>query len=204
MTDLTGRARIRDAAIEAFGRQGFERTRVRDVALAANVSPALVLHHFGSKEGLRQACDEFVTGELFARKDKLQSGGVAGEIQSWLRDVDRYRPQLAYIARMLSGDTEASRALFTELVSGTRQMIDTQVEAGVMRDIPDRDVLATYLAAWGIAPLLLEHHLAAALGSPEDPGAVYRRSTIPLMELLTHGVYADDRLLRAAREALGS
>ncbi|MGH3558484.1 MAG: TetR family transcriptional regulator, partial [Mycobacterium sp.] len=43
--DLTAAARIRDAAIEQFGRHGFG-TGLRAVAEAAGVSAALVIHHF--------------------------------------------------------------------------------------------------------------------------------------------------------------
>ena len=50
--DLTTRARIRDAAIGLFGRDGFGPATVRAVASAAGVSPGLVIHHFGSKAGL--------------------------------------------------------------------------------------------------------------------------------------------------------
>ena len=50
--DLTARARIRDAAIECFARQGFA-VSVRAIAAHAGVSPGLVIHHFGSKAGLR-------------------------------------------------------------------------------------------------------------------------------------------------------
>lgn len=200
--DRTARARIRDAAIEIFGREGFERARVREVAAAAGVSPGLVLHHFGSKEGLRHACDEHVTNELFARNDRLRGTEVAAEIQSWLADFENFRPQLTYIARMLSEDSKAGGELFAELVRGTRIMIDQQVAAGIMRDIEDRDILAAYLAAWGAASLVLQRHLATALGVPEMTGEVHRRSTLPLMEVLTHGIYADDSLLQAAKEAL--
>jgi TetR/AcrR family transcriptional regulator, regulator of cefoperazone and chloramphenicol sensitivity len=51
--DLTAAARIRDAAIEQFGEHGFG-TGLRAIAEAAGVSAALVIHHFGSKQGLRQ------------------------------------------------------------------------------------------------------------------------------------------------------
>ena len=60
--DLTSQARIRDAALVRFGADGFAGTSVRSIAADAGVSPALVLHHFGSKEGLRTACDEHVVG----------------------------------------------------------------------------------------------------------------------------------------------
>lgn len=50
---LTGRARLRAAALELFAERGFEATSTRAVAAAAGVSPALVTRHFGSKDGLR-------------------------------------------------------------------------------------------------------------------------------------------------------
>ena len=45
-------AAILTAALEQFGELGFERTTIRSVAAAASVDPALVMQHFGSKEGL--------------------------------------------------------------------------------------------------------------------------------------------------------
>ena len=62
--DLTARARIRDAALRQFGEQGFERTTIRGIAATAGVSPALVRHHFGSKDALRDAVDEHVLTEI--------------------------------------------------------------------------------------------------------------------------------------------
>lgn len=45
-------AAILEAARQAFAECGFERTTIRGVARAAGVDPALVMQHFGSKEGL--------------------------------------------------------------------------------------------------------------------------------------------------------
>ena len=50
--DLQAHARIRDAALRLFGEQGIKGTTVRQMAEAAGVSAALVIHHFGSKERL--------------------------------------------------------------------------------------------------------------------------------------------------------
>ncbi|RKN40443.1 TetR/AcrR family transcriptional regulator [Streptomyces hoynatensis] len=49
---LRSERRILEAARELFARQGFERTTIRAVAAAAGVDPALVMQHFGSKQGL--------------------------------------------------------------------------------------------------------------------------------------------------------
>ena len=64
MDDLRAEARIRDAAITLFGAHGIRATTIRSVAQAAGVSPGLVIHHFGSKEGLREACDDKVMEQL--------------------------------------------------------------------------------------------------------------------------------------------
>ena len=44
---------------------------MRDVAAAAEVSPGLVMHHFGSKAGLREAVDEHVAQTFDAMLDTL-------------------------------------------------------------------------------------------------------------------------------------
>jgi AcrR family transcriptional regulator len=52
--------RILSAAVAEFARHGFTKTTVRGIAAAADVSPGLVIHHFGSKDGsaqrLRRPC----------------------------------------------------------------------------------------------------------------------------------------------------
>jgi AcrR family transcriptional regulator len=46
------RRQILDAARDLFSRAGFERTTIRGIARRAKVDPALVHHHFGTKEAL--------------------------------------------------------------------------------------------------------------------------------------------------------
>ena len=85
--DLTATARIRDAAIEQFGEHGFD-VGLRVIAKAAGVSAALVIHHFGSKDGLRKACDDFVAETIRAAKSEtIQSTDPA----SWFAAVGRDR-----------------------------------------------------------------------------------------------------------------
>jgi AcrR family transcriptional regulator len=49
------RARILDAAEREFAARGFPGARLRDVADAAGVQPALIHHYFGDKQGLYRA-----------------------------------------------------------------------------------------------------------------------------------------------------
>ncbi|HEY2203417.1 MAG TPA: helix-turn-helix domain-containing protein, partial [Pseudonocardia sp.] len=57
-------ARILRAALTLFARQGFSATGVRALGREAGVSPGLVLHYFGSKEGLRAAVERLVTSRV--------------------------------------------------------------------------------------------------------------------------------------------
>lgn len=85
-SDLTARARIRDAALEQFAEKGINGATMRGIASVAGVSLGLVQHHFGTKAGLRLACDELVI-EVFNRrllhlhdKDQLANTNALGEL----------------------------------------------------------------------------------------------------------------------------
>jgi AcrR family transcriptional regulator len=201
-SDLTTRARIRDAAVDLFGRDGFERTSVRAIAEHANVSPALVMHHFASKEGLRAACDDFVVDAFLGRKNDLVGEGAATAMQSWLADVEQFRPLIDYVARMLMDDSASADHLFDALLAGTTSMFDQQIQAGMMREPLDRQVTAAYVTVYGVVPLIMQRQLARALGGERLSAEMIRRSTLPILDLYTHGLYTDDRILVAAREAL--
>ena len=202
--DLTTRARIRDAAVRLFGRDGFVATSVRAVATAAGVSPGLVLHHFGSKEGLREACDAYIVDAVIGRKDELAGDREASvnAMQRWLADVEQFRPELDYMARMLTDDGPGADRLFDLLVDGTSQMIREQVAAGIMRETPDHEATALYLTAYGIVPVILGRQIGRRMGADGLSNEAIRRSTLPILDFYTHGLYTDDRYLVAAREAL--
>jgi TetR/AcrR family transcriptional regulator, regulator of cefoperazone and chloramphenicol sensitivity len=201
--DLTARARIRDAGVLLFGRDGYDRTSVRAVAQEAGVSPALVIHHFGSKDGLRVDCSRYVVDEFLGRKGELTQGDAVSAMERWLSDVDQFRPMIDYLARILSEESAAADELFDALLAGTSSMIDEQVAAGIMREPIDRQVIAAYVTAYGVVPLLMKRQMARAFGAEVLGTDLVRRSTLPILDLYTHGLYADDRYLTAAREALG-
>ncbi|APU16457.1 MULTISPECIES: TetR family transcriptional regulator [Actinoalloteichus] len=195
------KARIRDAAILLFGRNGVPGTSVRAVAEQAGASPALVMHHFGTKDALRAVCDQHVLDAVFDQKDDLASGGADAVIGSWLADLDGSRPLLDYLARMLVDDTEAGASLFDQLVTRTESMLAAGVRDGTMRQSSDPPALAAVLAVQGVAPLLLHHHLRRVLGGVDSPADVIRRLTVPLVELYTRGLHTDETILTAARRA---
>lgn len=200
--DLTTRARIRDAAVKLFGRDGFASTSVRAVAAEAGVSAALVIHHFASKDGLRRACDEFVVAEFLGRKDELLQENTSDAIARWFADADSFGPLIDYLARILTSPSEEADELFDVLLRGTRAMLDEQIEAGIMREPIDREVIAIFMTLYGITPLVMQRQLARALDVERVDTVAMRRATLPILDLYTNGLYRDGRFLEAAREAL--
>jgi len=201
--DSTTRARIRDAAVLLFGRGGYDATSLRAIAQAAGVSAGLVIHHFGSKEQLRAACDEHIVAAVLGRKESLAGSDLAATMQRWLADVDSYRPNLDYLSRMITDGSDAGDRLFDSLVERTEQMLDDGESAGVMTESSDQRMRAVLVASYGLVPLIFERHIGRALGEPGLSEGAVRRMTIPTLELYTHGLYASEATLEAARQALG-
>lgn len=206
--DLTTRARIRDAAIGLFGRAGFAPATVRAVASAAGVSPGLVIHHFGSKAGLREACDQHVLAQTASQgREKTNPASVRQLIQDYLNRPDQYADEIAYIRRSLGDESEAGDAFFDAVVGQTQDIIEAGIAAGTIRDFEDVRATAVVIASNSLSMLMLGRHLSRALGAevPEPHGIgpeLLRQLTLPALDIYTNGFYADSRFLDAAREAL--
>jgi TetR/AcrR family transcriptional regulator, regulator of cefoperazone and chloramphenicol sensitivity len=195
--DLTARARIRDAALARFGASGVAATTLRSSAADAGVSPALVVHHFGSKVGLRQACDAYVVETLrrgggWARKQADPTGpqGLAA-VGAMLSSSEPIR---RYLARALLDDAPAPSALFDEMVDLIEDYLDGAQRDGTVRPTSDQRARASVLIVWQLSALAFGRHLARALGAPDvvtAAGAVrYSRAAL---EVYTHGLFADER-----------
>jgi AcrR family transcriptional regulator len=160
--DLTARARIREAAIRLFAEHGVEETAVLDIAKEAGVSGGLIRHHFGSKDGLRAACDTYVLSELMRFKmDALDQGEADPE---FLVTFDARQALLRrYFGRAMIDGSPAAASRFDEIVDGTEQWFIDQ--PGV--DLADARACAAVLSGWTIGVLAMQDHIARALG--EDP-----------------------------------
>ncbi|WP_434444233.1 TetR/AcrR family transcriptional regulator [Lentzea sp. E54] len=188
-SDLTARARIRDAALARFGADGIAGTSVRAVAADAGVSPALVVHHFGSKEGLRQACDDYVL-------DSIRSGGEAAS--EALGEVLRAAtPVRRYLARALLDDTPAAGALFAEIVERTETWLAVGETEGWVHPSADARARAVTYVSWLLAPLVLGDHVGRLLGGDPAETATAVRGARAGLEMLTNGLFTDDRWLTA-------
>jgi len=201
-TDLTARVRIRAAAVRLFGAGGFADTSVRAIAAEAGVSPGLVLHHFGSKEGLKRACDEYVAGELIDTEVATSQQDLIGAMRRWLAEPDAYLAEFDYLTRMLLEGSHAGDLLFDTLVDRTEKMLGEGIESGQMNHFSDLGTTALVVALCGLAPLVMGRQVSRALGEDGLNAKVLQRLALPVMELFTHGLYATPELLEATRAAM--
>ncbi|WP_227425177.1 TetR/AcrR family transcriptional regulator [Pengzhenrongella sicca] len=197
--DLTARARIRDAAIQRFAVAGFG-VGVRSIAQDAGVSAALILHHFGSKDGLRAACDEHVLASIREVKSTTLRSGDMGAVLLALASMDESAPLLGYALRSLQSGGDLARSFIDQFAADAQAYMADAVAAGVMRPSRDEQARARYLTVQGFGALLLD----LTLNPPDDPSdlvgvlhAYLDRTAVPTLELYTEGLLTDTRMLDA-------
>ncbi|MDP9021307.1 MAG: TetR family transcriptional regulator [Actinomycetota bacterium] len=197
--DRTARARIRDAAITRFAAEGVSATSVRAIAAEAGVSAGLVIHHFGSKEALRRACDEHVASLIRSNKHEGMTAGASFDPLAAMRDARQDIPLTKYLARTLIDGTPQVAALIDELVADAADYMAEGVEAGALRPSAYPSERAAVLTLWSLGALVLHEHVERVLGVDltRDPseladtaeGAAYLG---PVLELFTDGLLSDE------------
>lgn len=164
MTDLTARARIRDAALRHFAEHGFEKATIRDIARAAGVSPGLLRHHFGSKEDLRDACDQHVAGILREVNAHVLSASIRNDLGSANDDRTMLRPYQRYMARMLLDGSKTAATVFDEIVAASEQWLAYLDERRDTPPVADRRLRASLFAAMAMGIPLLHDHITRTSG----------------------------------------
>lgn len=191
--DLTTSARIVAAAFDRFAQNGVDAVTVREIATDAGVSAALVIHHFGSKAGLRRECSRRVVEFV---RDKARTGAAA---------VDRLDAVLvqygSYAARSISEDSEESRELFDVLLEVARAVVAEGAESGSLRESSDPDAQAVALLVLGLAPFTFSAHLTR--WADENLDRAVERLAVPLAEIYTHGLVTGTGLLDAVVDRRG-
>jgi AcrR family transcriptional regulator len=201
--DLTAQARIRNAAIAEFAAQGFSKANVRDIAAAAGVSPALVIHHFGSKAGLQEVCDEYVLNALLRRaRDEARPAGVRNGIRDYLADPSEFHEQVQYMVRAIDEDSPSADKFVEALVRESEDFLTVGIADGSVRPTADMRAMSVLTMLISLSLLTMPPAIARALGHESLNPEVMRRMALPSLELYTHGVYTDDSMLQSIQEAL--
>jgi AcrR family transcriptional regulator len=203
--DVTARARIRDAAIARFGAQGIRATSLRAIADDAGVSAPLVVHHFGSKSGLRRACDQHVAATIRAQKQAAMAAGTQVDVLGTLQQAQRSIPALMrYLGRSLTDTTPEVADLVDELVEDAIAYLQEGIRNGLLTPSDDLRGRASVMVIWSLGAVVLNDHLQRLVGADltGDTGS-WGGYALPALEIMGAGVIAPDyyRQLREGYEA---
>lgn len=199
--------RIRDAAIGLFGEHGFRATSLKSIAGEAGVSQALIIHHYGSKQGLRTACDQYVTDLVRSRKSETIGGAQGGGPFSVVHQLQDAPRLLRYLTRAMTEGGEHTAELIDDMLEDALEYMDAGERDGMILPSKYRRDRAAVLLLWSLGALTLHEHVSRLLGvdflsgggSPEELGRYFR----PVLELYSQGLLTTqsaDGLLAALPE----
>lgn len=181
-----GAEKILSAAIDLYGRHGFDHVTLKDIAAAAGVSAPLVIHHFGSSAGLREACDRNVADAVNRSKmDTVQQGHLPRNYMMELMHSQKHL--LLYLFRAFAAGGDDTDRLFDQLVDDSLVYTAAGEELGLVYPSSDPHRRAVVMLVQSFGALLLHRQIKRHLGvdpvegPPEDLGPY----TAALVELYT-------------------
>lgn len=192
-TAISAREKIIDSALGLFAERGIEASSLRQVAKTCDVSPALVVHHFGGKEGLVEAVDDWALrkfSDAYASAEPAEGTELLQQRAAQTARVMREHPAVcAYIGRALIERTPGTVRFFRVLIEGGRREIDSLATAGALREDADRTwvTLQHFFLIW--APLSFMPLLGEVLDGPLLDESNLDRWVNANVELLEKGIY---------------
>jgi AcrR family transcriptional regulator len=193
-SDLTTFARIRNAALEGFARDGVAATSIRDVAKMAGVSPGLVQHHFPNKAALAETVNDHVISMAVAAfadvptaRSTVDASDELGRRVTTL--IHEHPDALRYVARACSEADPGALKLFDTFVSIAEKQWKRLAKDDLLRADTDQQWTALNTIIFNLAPLLfqtaLDRHLPDPFLSPQGLERWQAAGT----KLFRHGIY---------------
>ena len=194
-SDLSARTKIRESALSLFATEGFA-VSVRAIADAAGCSPGLVIHHFGNKDGLREAVDQSVMDTLLQRfggiPKELPADELSRSMGDAFSDVIGASPVVRqYIRRSLLEGTPASQTIFDELLALTNASLGQLQRAGGLRESLDPQWRPYQLLFVILGTLLLEPAIQSHFDQSVYEPDLRRDRTAANYDLLSHGMFLE-------------
>ncbi|QFG27004.1 TetR/AcrR family transcriptional regulator [Actinomadura sp. WMMB 499] len=198
--ELTARARIRDAALREFAERGVQGATIRGIARAAGVSPGLVQHHFGSKEELRRACDEYAMEILKGTKIEGLRGGMSNPL-FLSTAMNTALPLQRYLARALVDGSQGAARLFDDMVELSEELLDGGLPGVSRPKTSDPHGYAAVITGMTFGLIVIHEHMSRALGGDTLTTEGYPRLARAMLDVLSDDLLAPE-VIEQARTAL--
>lgn len=194
--DLTAEARIRNAALEGFARDGVNATSIRDVARSANVSPGLVQHHFKTKADLERAVNEYViqiATEAYEGFEEATAGASTEELLAAMGDFITaffrdHRDALLYVIRSAALGEEAGLGVFDAFLAIVSAQVERLAHDGTLREDVDRLWTSLHVVIFNLGTVMLEPAIDRHLSAPMRDSAQLERWNEASTRLISRGV----------------
>ena len=193
-----GKLRLVKVAMRMFAEKGYDGITVRDISAAADVSVGLINHHFGSKEGLREAVDQhFIEQfeEVLSEQRPApvtEDEGLAQSVElteAWInRHIDDWDLTKAYMRRALLEGSDWGAGLFERFYQLVRTSVDRMDADGQIRPDVDRLWLPLLIMYMELGTLLLEPFVDRVLGKSGFDRLLWRRRHQAYIDLIYRGV----------------
>jgi len=178
------RGAILRVARRHFASRGYEATSLRTIAGAAKVDPALVIHYFGSKEGLFAGAMD-LPPRLLETFDEMASLPVGEAVELLVRrylevvDSDRSRNAVLALVRSAVSNETAATMLREFLSAGMLRSLEGRTQR------PDAERRAALVAAQLVGIAVLRHVLrvgAVASATRDDLVALVAPVVVQYLE----------------------
>jgi TetR/AcrR family transcriptional regulator len=179
------RALIVDAAMRHFARNGYEATRIEDIAAELRVAKGSIFQHFGNKEGLFLAAYKKAASTFSPYLDvppDVQATGFFETVRYWLVRTEHFLREdwvpyrvalLGNYSTDLNLKREINRFLVAEDPCGTTEFVRWGIERGEVRTDVDEEMIVS-IVVWTV-----ERFQDALLTEELDPGLFRRGSNQP-------------------------
>lgn len=183
------RARILSAAVHAFARDGYDRTKMDEIAARAKVTKPVLYDHFASKQALFLAAIEKLRDGLIARGALIVEAPGDPE-QKFRRAVDAFlqfveqEPDAARVLLTVPAGDPVAAKLSREVQAGASAGIAALLAAFMPQDAPWRLQAATEFLKEGLH--------AAAVWWLGNPGPTREELVDVIMRIAWRGLQTDD------------
>ncbi|APX31981.1 TetR family transcriptional regulator [Brachybacterium sp. P6-10-X1] len=191
--------RILQAALHRFAADGLG-APLRRVAEDAGVSAGLIIHHYGSRATLLEACDARALEVTRREKSRLVQSG-SGELLTQLAQTEQYAPVVGYVLRRLQAGGPLAIQLVDDFAAATVAYFAEGERSGTITPSRDPQGRAQVLTEMALGALLLQ--LPAQrdrMDLEELPGwlrGYTERILGPLLEIYTVPLLRDRSMLDA-------
>ena len=202
---LDTRAQLIEVATIAFARDGIASTSLRAIAKEAGVSPALVVHHFGSREKLIEDCIIKALGLWVSEKQEFVDVSLSTALAKWQGAIAEHGAKLQFFRQVLIAGGEPANILFSRMVKESEMMIQAQIDKGQMRKAENIPDLALLMTLHGLAPLIMQDQVNNHLGGNFLEPELGSRLAGANLEIYRRGIYknTEDKALKKKKKKAG-